>query len=145
MMRALGAQDAAEMAQLHQLSFTPHWSANDMAIHCQVDQCFGIGAPLQCFVIFQTAIDQAEILTIATHPDQRNKGLARQLIQESTSVLISDGIELLFLEVAEDNAHAIRLYRGLGFEQIGKRLAYYKRENGRVAALTFRKRLDASG
>jgi len=37
---------------------------------------------------------------------------------------------------------AITFYKKSGFEPIGKRPAYYKREKGRVAALTFRKALS---
>jgi ribosomal-protein-alanine N-acetyltransferase len=45
----------------------------------------------------------------------------------------------LFLEVAEDNAAARRLYESYGFKQIGRRPGYYKRPGGpAMAALTMR-------
>jgi len=47
----------------------------------------------------------------------------------------------MFLEVAEDNEAAIHLYRSLGFQPIGRRPAYYRRADGRVAAITFSKKL----
>ena len=42
----------------------------------------------------------------------------------------------VFLEVAEDNAAARALYAKLGFQEIGRRRAYYKRPGGAVDALT---------
>ncbi len=48
-----------------------------------------------------------------------------------------------FLEVADSNAAAIRLYQGLGFTRIGERKGYYPEVNGRPAtALVMRRDLD---
>ena len=60
---------------------------------------------------------------------------------QTFETLKSSGVSVLFLEVAEDNAAAKALYDRCGFTPIGKRPAYYRREGGRVAALTFRKDL----
>lgn len=95
------------------------------------------------FIILRHSFDQAEILTLVTDPQNRRAGLGRSLAEEGFKILRDKGAEILFLEVAEDNTAAIELYRAAKFEQFGRRPAYYKRENGRVAALTFRKRLDA--
>jgi ribosomal-protein-alanine N-acetyltransferase len=39
-------------------------------------------------------------------------------------------VKRLFLEVAADNAAALRLYKGLGFAAVGRRKAYYRRPGG---------------
>ena len=115
-----------------------------METHIQTDICFGFGRPLDGFIIISSAADQAEILTIATDPAQRRRGIARALLDISETELVDNGVDMLFLEVAEDNDAAIKFYKGAGFEPIGRRPAYYKREMGRVAAITYRKRLAAN-
>lgn len=144
MIRALNTKDAERMAEIHAQSFFKGWDAADMGAHIQKDLCFGFGRPLDGFIVISSAADQAEILTIATDPAHRRRGIARALLDISETELVENGVDTLFLEVAEDNDAAIKFYKGAGFEPIGRRPAYYKREVGRVAAITYRKRLAAN-
>jgi ribosomal-protein-alanine N-acetyltransferase len=53
---------------------------------------------------------------------------------------------VLFLEVADDNPAALALYEGSGFEQAGRRRAYYARPDARRAdALVLRRPLNRQG
>jgi len=142
MTRAVHARDAPRMAQIHEESFYKGWSAEEMASHIKKDLCLGHGRPLDGFVIISHSADQAEIVTIAIDLQMRRQGLARKLLEIAETELTDLGVDTLFLEVAEDNLTAITFYKNSGFEPIGKRPAYYKREKGRVAALTFRKALS---
>jgi len=142
--RALNTTDSERMAEIHTQSFHKGWDDADMWAHIHKDICFGYGRPLDGFIIISSAADQAEILTIATDPAHRRRGIARALLEISETELVENGIDTLFLEVAEDNKAAITFYQGTGFEPIGRRPAYYKREIGRVAAITYRKRLAAN-
>ena len=144
MIRAVNIKDAARMAEIHTQSFFKGWDDMEMGRHIQKDLCFGFGRPLEGFIILSSAADQAEILTIATDPAHRRRGIARALLEISETELVDNGVDTLFLEVAEDNEAAIKFYKSLGFEPIGRRPAYYKREIGRVAAITYRKRLAAN-
>jgi len=146
--RPLTAKDARDMAAIHAESFAPPfgsggWDALEMATHTQRDFCLGIeheGA-LAAFIIVSTPADQAEILTIATRESARRQGFGRRLIEYTVEQLRYQDASELFLEVAEDNAAALALYRGVGFQPIGRRPAYYRREAGRVAAITFSKKV----
>jgi len=131
------------MAAIHAQSFDRPWDALDMSTHTVRDLCFGLDAEdrLAAFIILSQAADQAEILTLATAKDARRQGLGRKLIDGVAAQLRELGKAELFLEVAEDNAPAISLYRGAGFEPIGRRPRYYRRATGRIAALTFAKKL----
>lgn len=131
------------MAAIHAKSFERGWPALDMAVHIKRDICYGTDDPLTAFIILRCAGSQAEILTIATHPDHRGEGLGSELLSKTLIKLSALNIREIFLEVAEDNAAAQALYRRAGFTPIGRRPAYYRREKGRVAALTFSKMLDA--
>ena len=144
MIRALNIKDAARLSQIHGMSFERGWSEAEMHTHLQSDLCFGYGRPAAGFIIVRAAPGQAEILTLAIDPAARRQGLARQILDITETELADQGVDTLFLEVAEDNAPAIAFYKAAGFEPIGRRPAYYRREKGRVAALTYRKRLDAA-
>ena len=130
------------MSTLHATSFDPAWPEADMREHIERDIVLGDGDPLSGFIILRPAGDQAEILTVVTDPSLRGRGIGRSLVKGALARAARDGIQILFLEVAEDNQAAIALYRSAGFEPFGRRPAYYRRENGRLAALTFRKKLD---
>ena len=142
-MRALDSTDAREMASIHAQSFERPWDALEMATHTQRDLCFGVeaGGGLAAFVIISKAADHAEILTIATAKLARRQGLGRKLLDGATAQLRGMGIAELFLEVAEDNAGALALYRGAEFQPIGRRPGYYRRAAGRIAAITLSKKL----
>ncbi|KGN43114.1 acetyltransferase [Knoellia aerolata DSM 18566] len=52
-----------------------------------------------------------------TDPDHRGRGLARRLTARLAAVAAADGIRLVHLQVEADNAPALRLYEGIGFER----------------------------
>lgn len=88
------------------------------------------------FVLMRVGGGEAEVLTIATRPEARRSGVAKNLMAAAAKRAQKDGAQVLFLEVAEDNAPAQALYTALGFFQVGRRERYYTRPNGtRVDAL----------
>ena len=73
-------------------------------------------------------------------PAARGRGIARALMRAAIERASRRGPCALYLEVAEDNAAAQRLYRALGFAPVGRRPGYYARpETEAVDALTFRR------
>ena len=140
--RSLRATDAAAMAEIHAASFDRPWAALDMAVHIERDLCLGLGDPPKSFAILRLSDVDAEVLTVATDPHQRGKGLAGRVLVQAADICRSKSLRDIFLEVAEDNHAARALYTRLGYEPIGRRPAYYRRESGRVAAITYRRVLD---
>ncbi|MEP6344091.1 MAG: ribosomal protein S18-alanine N-acetyltransferase [Maricaulaceae bacterium] len=140
--RRLTHEDLVSAVTLHGVSFEAGWSEDSLKSHFDNDLCLGVFAPdLAGFIVARLAADQAEIITIAVDPKRRGQGIGQKLMQQAFTHLCGNGVDLLFLEVAEDNFSAITLYKKCGFNPIGKRPAYYRRAGGRVAALTFRKDL----
>lgn len=82
------------------------------------------------FLIVSAVLDEAEIWTIAVHPDKRRHGYARDLIRQAVEKIALDGVTRLFLEVAEDNEAARALYVSMGFTEGGRRKGYYRRATG---------------
>ena len=81
-------------------------------------------------VLLQQAADEAEILTIAVRPGFRRLGIARGLLADAIRAVATSGAARLLLEVASDNAPALALYAGAGFETVGCRTRYYRRPAG---------------
>ena len=131
--------DVNAMADIHERSFTRHWSAEEflamLADHPVVQGIVVRGAGLKRgrikgFVLVRSAGGEAEILTIAVHPGERRRGFGRKLIEEAARRAYHDRAEALFLEVDESNRAAVMLYRGLGFETVGERSHYYANADG---------------
>jgi ribosomal-protein-alanine N-acetyltransferase len=72
---------------------------------------------------------EVQVLNIAVAPEDRDKGYATLLLTYAIALLQDRGAEEFFLEVREGNADAIKLYKKLGFRQIGRRKRYYTETN----------------
>ncbi|AWK86127.1 GNAT family N-acetyltransferase [Azospirillum thermophilum] len=90
------------------------------------------------FVLARVAAEDAEILAIGVLPEARGGGLGRRLVEAAMEGAGRLGATALFLEVAEDNDAARALYKTCGFYSVGRRPGYYRRADGRVAALVLR-------
>ncbi len=96
------------------------------------------------FVMARVAAEDAEILAIGVLPPARRGGVGRLLVEAAVAKSRDLGATALFLEVAEDNQAAWTLYKACGFFSVGRRPGYYKRPDGRVAALVLRRNLDGA-
>ena len=126
----LRADDAGRMSRLHMRCFDDPWSAVsfrglllDISI---LTLGIEIDGDLAAFVMAQTVAGESDILTVATAPEHRRKGLAATLIGALVNRLGERGVARITLDVAEDNAPARALYRELGFSEDGRRPRYYK-------------------
>lgn len=72
-----------------------------------------------------TAVGEADITSVAVHPDFRRRGLANMLMCRFEE-LLPDDTESIFLEVRESNAGAIALYEKCGFERLSVRRRFYR-------------------
>jgi [ribosomal protein S18]-alanine N-acetyltransferase len=133
------------LAELHAQAFssTRAWSVSEFT-----DLTHQSGAVLagddRAFALLRVTLDEAEVLTIATAPAHRRKGLARNALAQAEDAAQKAGATTIFLEVAEDNHAARALYAQAGYTQIGRRPNYYlPKDAAPVAALVLRKSLAA--
>ena len=137
--RPLRIDKADNCARLHGVSFAYPWSAEEVAALISSASTLGAAAldptsgQLRGFVLARLAADEAEILTIAVEPAARGKGVGRALLAENLRQAASAGARTMFLEVDQDNAPALALYRRLGFVKAGERTGYYRGKDGRRA------------
>ncbi len=137
-----------QLAQIHAQCFDTPWSEGvfaDLLIkpHHRT-YVYERDGEIKSFVVMAVVAGEGEILTLATDPEFQNQGLAYGLMQQVIQSLKDEGADSLFLEVAVDNVHALKLYTACGFSKAGRRKAYYARVEGPpVDAYTLRLALGA--
>lgn len=125
----LRADDAGRMSRLHMRCFDDPWSAVSFRGLLLDTSILTLGVELDgalvAFAMAQTVAGESDILTVATAPEHRRKGLGATLIGALINRLGERGVSRITLDVAEDNAPARALYRGFGFTEDGRRPRYY--------------------
>lgn len=143
-LRALVPADAELLAALHKLGFEEHWSAESFAALIASPGVFGVLAgtkePLG-FILCRAVAGESEILTVFVPEAHRRAGVGGALVERALVEAREQAARSVFLEVAEDNKAARRLYRRHGFTEVGRRPRYYK---GTIDALILRRDLGAS-
>ncbi|SHL38214.1 ribosomal-protein-alanine N-acetyltransferase [Roseovarius marisflavi] len=131
-----------DMARTHARAFADTsrgWSAQEIADLLQSPLVFALG-DARAFALGRAIADEAELLTLATDPDHRRKGLARACLAAFEASAQARGARTAFLEVAADNAEARALYDKAGYGQTARRKGYYaRRDSGPVDALILQK------
>jgi tRNA threonylcarbamoyl adenosine modification protein YeaZ/ribosomal-protein-alanine acetyltransferase len=143
--RTVDGASAALLATLHGEAFADGW---DAAAFAQLLSMPGAEAVLALeaeepvgLLLSRAAADEAEIITIATRPGARRRGVGRQLLSRHLADLAARGVNHMFLEVAASNHAAIALYAAAGFSEVGRRKGYYQRPDGREDAIVMRREL----
>lgn len=66
------------------------------------------------------------VANVATHPDYRRRGIARQLTESALELARKKGADEIWLQVRADNPGAIALYEQLGFVARAARSEWYR-------------------
>lgn len=123
--------DSETLARIHAAAFEDAWSAAAIAQLSAQPGVFALLAPPDAgFILVRVTADEAEILTLATHPASRRRGIGRQLTGAGAALAAQRGAARIFLEVNVGNFAAQALYAGLGFAEVGRRPGYYRRNDG---------------
>ena len=149
---AAGGVHGPAIARLHKRCFDEAWSIFTVRQVLAMPGAFGLlaveegvagtgeagGVDLLGFALGRSAAGECELLSLAVTVDERGRGIGRALLAAAMDRARRDQVSRLFLEVAEDNAIAQRLYREFGFRPVGRRPQYYRRPQGvALAALTY--------
>ena len=94
------------------------------------------------FLLSSFVLDEAQLLLIGVSPDWQGVGVGGQMLKELINRSQDQGQKLIYLEVRSGNERAIRLYRSLGFIDIGVRRDYYPGLVGREDAIVMSLQLD---
>jgi ribosomal-protein-alanine N-acetyltransferase len=129
-----------KVATLEALCFSTPWSEN--SIRSELENPYSIWLvaleenTLAGYLGVQFGPDGGDIMTIATDPAFRGKGVGRLLLTTMTEQLLKKQLSWLTLEVRPSNTPALKLYEAFGFRQVGRRPNYYKNPREDALLLT---------
>ncbi|MGA0544887.1 ribosomal protein S18-alanine N-acetyltransferase [Brevundimonas sp. VNH65] len=126
----IGPANAPVLAGIHAQAFAAPWASATFADLLDQSGVFALAAGRDGFILCRVVADEAEVLTLAVRPDARRSGLGLGLVRRAADHAAAAGAARLFLEVAEDNAPALKLYDRAGFRTVGRRRGYYPRPDG---------------
>ena len=128
--RRLEERDIASVAEIERLCFDEPWSEKSLRLLLQVKNV-GFVVEIDGFVAayggMVTVLDEGQITNIATHPDYRRRGLAKQIMDAIDSFSVENEIVYLSLEVREQNFAARSLYLSCGWREAGIRKNFYSK------------------
>lgn len=137
------ALNATTLATIHKAAFQQQrpWAADEFAALLNSPLTLLCGDS-RAFALVRVVADEAELLTLATHPRHQRQGLAKTLMQSWQTAAQARGARMAFLEVAADNTSARRLYESAGYETFAQRPGYYSTPTGEtVDAILMRRAL----
>ncbi|MCS7202749.1 MAG: ribosomal protein S18-alanine N-acetyltransferase [Dictyoglomus sp.] len=129
--RNMTEKDIDEVYEINRLSFSSPWSkesfereifSNKIANYFVAEKENKIVGYIGFWQIFR----EAQITTIAVHPDFRGKGIGEALLDYVIDLCRKNSIEAIVLEVRVSNTIAQNLYLKKGFKKIGIRKWYYR-------------------
>jgi ribosomal-protein-alanine N-acetyltransferase len=131
-LRLAAPSDAGGIAELHVSRVPSGWSAagicallNQRHVFAHIAETRTGGTDVAGAVIARAAGGEAEILSLVTARDHEGRGVGGALARLACAGAARRGAGEMFLEVAAANVAALRLYRRLGFREIGRRPRYY--------------------
>lgn len=99
------------------------WSWFQVALANEGEQKEQVRGYIICWMI----PGDMHLLNLAVHPDWRCRGIGSALLSLAMDDFSGRGGGTVYLEVRRSNLAAQRVYRRLGFTQVGRRPGYYRR------------------
>ena len=127
--RDMGEQDISEVMQIERISFSTPWSEISFYKEIHKSRAISRVAVLDEVVVGYSVgeyvIDEGHILDLAVHPHYRLMHIATMLVEDIIKEFYFFMCRFIYLEVRASNYMALRLYRNLGFTDVGVRKWYY--------------------
>jgi [ribosomal protein S18]-alanine N-acetyltransferase len=130
--RLAGAADLDGVQEVDRLSFPAPWTRamyEDELRHAGTAFIIVLRTdttPVAGYCSYRIVVDELEINNVAVRPEHRGNGYGRSLVEAALEHGRAAGARVALLEVRRSNDPAQRLYRGLGFTQVGERPRYYR-------------------
>ena len=116
--RSAVEKDLDRVLEIDQLSFPTPWTHHCFKVTLKdvflvIEHKEIIGYIVACLCDLGL---RAEILRIAVHPDHRDKGIAKELLEASLLIFSKENVESVQLDVNSANRGAVKFYEKLGFK-----------------------------
>ena len=120
-----------ELEKLERLCFSRPWSRKMLAEELE-NQCAAFlvaqdsaTGQVVGYAGLRVMADEGYITNVAVFPAYRRRGVAAKLMSVFENFARGNKLAFLTLEVRPSNTAAIALYKGFGFEEVGRRKNYY--------------------
>ena len=84
------------------------------------------GSSVIGFICFRNVADESELLHLCVHPQHRQKGVGKRLMQFYVDFCIQRGIHSFYLEVDPSNRPALHLYKGFSYQPLKVRKNFFQ-------------------
>lgn len=125
--RLLQKEDLPGIRDIARVSFPLLWTEEQFSYFLTHECGYNYGVweadRLTSYLIALLVRGDLDVISIATHPDFRRKGLAKRLIEKAQG---DPRVNRLHLEVEVTNQPAVKLYEGLGLRVTRVRKKYYE-------------------
>lgn len=143
-LRPMRRADLKIVSAIEQLAYEFPWEP------ATFQDCFSVG--YNCWIgekggqvvsygICSVGAGEAHVLNLCVAPHTQGKGYGRATLEHLMEVAKGYRADTMFLEVRPSNLNALKLYRLMGFNEIGTRKDYYPARNGREDALVMARML----
>jgi len=128
------AQDLDEVLEIECSSSLSPWSKKMFVEEMEnpLAHCFVIrmrerpGHSVIGFICFRTIGDESELLNICVHPQYRQTGIGRSLMEFYLGFCRKKRIKRFYLEVNASNESAVHLYQLFSYQSSGVRKKFYQ-------------------
>lgn len=141
----MSESDLPAVLAIERRAYDYPWSEEIFRVCLSVGYCCWVGAQddaIDAYAIMSVGAGESHILNICVKPESRNQGLARNLLGHMLNLARQHQVSITFLEVRPSNQAALKLYRMVGFNEVGMRKSYYPAANGKEDALILALDLD---
>lgn len=139
--------DVSDVVRIETSSYSFPWTErifrDCLRVHyvCRVAQ---IGVAIVGYGIMSFGAGEAHLLNVCIADAYRCRGIGRSMLGHLLQTAAAANVKEIFLEARPSNISAIRLYKSLGFAQIGVRRGYYQSAGGREDAIVLKRQIEFS-
>ena len=129
MIREFILGDQKGIAELERECFSSPWSENAVLESYEADTSFFVfleNEKILGYAGLQIVLDEGYVTNIAVTKEARGRGIGGALVEALVNFSKEKNLAFISLEVRESNIPAISLYKKFGFEDKGKRKAFYQ-------------------
>ena len=133
-------EDVDEVVAIEKQSFSDPWSKENFLAELELPFSWvwvaKIKNQLAGYCCCWEIEGELQIANLAVHPDFRNRGIGKNILQEILNRACQRKVKKVTLEVRESNQFGLKLYQAFGFAEAGRRKKYYRKptEDGLILA-----------
>ena len=146
--RPMTEADLPRVMEIERAAYEFPWTEGIFRDCLRVGYCCWVleeGEAIRGYGVMSVGAREAHILNLCIAPPVQRRGLGRRLLRHLLALARYHGAATVFLEVRMSNRAALRLYRAMGFREIGLRRNYYPAARGREDALVLARPLGQAG